>query len=181
MPFFLEEKECSSALEKFKSVLIIPCRFCPAASLSVIKKQPYIELFSHFLKTESYEQYIKTIEFDLNKKGIKTGVFKSHLIHQFIICGWTSNRRNQLMNYANEYEAFFVLGCDGAAQSVQDAVKSSACKVINGMETIGIMSMKPTFALPCSISLELDSVSPVIFAENDIKSEKKVEVGSSVY
>ena len=60
MPFCLKEIEDFPELEECKSVLIIPCRFCPAASLAVSRNEPYIELFRRFLKTASFEKFIKT-------------------------------------------------------------------------------------------------------------------------
>ena len=71
MPFCLKEIEDFPELEVCKSVLIIPCRFCPAASLAVSRDEPYIELFRRFLKTASFEQLIKTMKSDLEKKGVK--------------------------------------------------------------------------------------------------------------
>jgi hypothetical protein len=57
MPFLLKDVDVVSEVARFKSVLIIPCRFCPAASLAVQNKEPYIALFNSFLKTASYKHY----------------------------------------------------------------------------------------------------------------------------
>jgi hypothetical protein len=63
MPFYFRTKEDLSEFAQFKSVLIVPCRFCPAASSAVSNNEPYIKLFSNFLKTDSYEKHIsKTAE-----------------------------------------------------------------------------------------------------------------------
>jgi hypothetical protein len=159
MPFYLEEIEDISELDRFESVLIIPCRFCPAASLAVGKNEPYIELFRRFLKTASFEQFIKTMKSDFEEKGVKTDVFKSHLPHQFVLCGWTSKRRQKLLKYAKKYEALLVLGCEAAVQTIRDTVKSTSCQVLQGMKTMGIMSIKPSFKLPCYISLEMESLT----------------------
>ena len=166
MPFCLKEIDDFTELDECKSVLIIPCRFCPAASLAVSKNEPYIELFRRFLKTASFEHLIKTTKSDLEKKGLKTDVFKSHLPHQFVLCGWTSKRRQKLLKYAKKYEALLVLGCEAAVQTIRDSVKSTSCKVLQGMKTMGVMSIKPSFKLPCNISLELDSLTPMVHLEN---------------
>ena len=165
MPFYLEEIEEIPELDDFKSVLIIPCRFCPAASLAVSKNEPYIQLFRRFLKTASYEQFIKIIKSNLEKKGIKTDVFRSHLPHQFVLCGWTSKRRQMMLERVNKYEAVLVLGCEGAVKTVRDTINSTSCQVFQGMKTMGLMSIKPSFNLPCNISLKLDSVTPMVYQE----------------
>jgi len=43
MPFCFEEKDVISELNGVKSALIIPCRFCPAASAAVKNNKPYFE------------------------------------------------------------------------------------------------------------------------------------------
>ena len=52
MPFCFEEKNVLSELAGCKSVLIVPCRFCPAASAAVKNDKPYVELFRRLLKTK---------------------------------------------------------------------------------------------------------------------------------
>lgn len=48
MPVYLKDINEFQELEKFKSVLIVPCRFCPAASAAVRSEEPYIQFASHF-------------------------------------------------------------------------------------------------------------------------------------
>ncbi len=163
MPYYLKEMEDMSELIKFESVLIIPCRFCPAASMAVSKNEPYIQLFRGLLKTAAYEELIKTMKSDLVKKGVRTDVFKSRLLHQFVLCSWTEKRRDKLSELAEKYDALLVLGCEATVKTIQDALKSTSCKVFQGMKTMGLMSIKPRFQLPCNISLELDSLTPVSF------------------
>jgi len=122
MPAYLKDLREFSELEKFKSVLIVPCRFCPAASLAVRSSQPYFEFFRKFLKTASYEEHIKSIKSGLEKKGVSTDVFRSRWLHQFVVCMWTSKRRKQVAKPAGEYDALVVLGCEAAVQTVYDAV-----------------------------------------------------------
>jgi hypothetical protein len=42
MPFYLKDRDISSDIATVHFVLIVPCRFCPAASLAVRERQPYI-------------------------------------------------------------------------------------------------------------------------------------------
>ena len=162
MPVYLKDINEFTELEKFESILIVPCRFCPAASLAVRRNKPYFEFFRRFLKTASYEQLIETIKSNLEKKGVKTDVFKSKLLHQFVDCTWTSRRRKKLSEHARKYEALVVLGCEAAVQTIHDSVKSTSCKVFQGMRSEGIMTVKPSYSLPCNISLELDKIIPLV-------------------
>ena len=167
MPVYLKDINEFQELEKFESVLIVPCRFCPAASFAVRRNEPYFEFLKKFLKTASYEEYISATRSDLEKKGVRTDVFKSHWPHQFVVCMWTSRRRKKLMKRAMKYEALVVMGCEAAAETVSDAVKSTPCQVFQGMRTEGIMSIKPLFRRPCSILLQLNSVTPILHPEKN--------------
>jgi len=161
MPIYLNDSDVLPEIADFKSVLIVPCRFCPAASCALRSNEPYIELFRRFLKTASYERLIKSMKSSFKQKGIKTSVFKSNLPHQFILCLWTSKRRKKLLKVAKKFEALVVMGCEAAVQTVRDSVKSTACQVFHGMKSEGVMSVKPEFHLPCNILLQLDSITPI--------------------
>lgn len=77
MPFYLKESNILPQVAGLTSVLIVPCRFCPASSLAVSEKKPYIELFRKFLKTAAYESFIQALKRRLNNEGIKTAVLSS--------------------------------------------------------------------------------------------------------
>jgi hypothetical protein len=159
MPFILSAIDDTTAYEQYESVLIVPCRFCPAASAAVKNHEPYFEIFKRFLKTGSYERFIMSLKSRLEQKGIKTGIFKSRWLHQFVLCMWTRRRRAALKKRARNYDALVVLGCEAAVQTVRDAVKPSSCKVHQGVETEGIMSVQPRFSLPCNLHLNIESIS----------------------
>jgi hypothetical protein len=167
MPVYLHATNDFSGLAKFKSVLIVPCRFCPAASLAVSRRAPYFDFFPNFLKTPAYEQYLGSVESTLVNMGIKTRTFKSYLPHQFVTCMWTRRRRAKLRQVARNYEAVLVMGCEAALNTVQDAIDSAASRVFQGMRTEGIMSIKPLFHLPCSVSLELNRITPLLHKRNN--------------
>ncbi|UCC78272.1 MAG: hypothetical protein JSW64_08260 [Candidatus Zixiibacteriota bacterium] len=160
MPFIFKGYKDISEYYQFESVLIVPCRFCPAASSAVRNNETYIKLFRRFMKTDSYERYVESLKSGLEKKGIRTDVFRSRLIHQFVLCMWTSGRRKKLMKYAKKYDAMIVLGCEAAMQTVRDSIGSSSCRVIQGMESEGVMSIQPRFSLTGNITLELESITP---------------------
>ncbi|MDH3328076.1 MAG: hypothetical protein OEM01_02470 [Desulfobulbaceae bacterium] len=60
-----------------------------------------------------------------------------------------------------QHEAVIVLGCDSATETVRDSVKSTACKVIEGMEVAGIMNATLRFHLPCNVSFEDCKIIPI--------------------
>lgn len=159
MPFILNAIDDTAAYEQFDSVLIIPCRFCPAASAAVKNNEPYFEVFRRFLQTGPYERFIKNLRTKLESNGIKADVFKSRWLHQFVLCMWTSRRRAALKKRARDYDALVVLGCEAAVQTIRDAIKPNSCQVLQGVQTEGIMSVNPRFSLPCNLTLDIESVS----------------------
>jgi hypothetical protein len=74
---------------------------------------------------------------------------------------WTSAQRKKLQEAVKKYEAVIVLGCDSATETVCDAVKSTDCKVIEGMEVAGIMNATLRFHLPCNVSFDDCKVIPI--------------------
>jgi hypothetical protein len=165
MPFYFDVTDVIPEVVNFKSVMIVPCRFCPAASMAVRSNEPYIEFPRRSLKTASYERLIKTMRQAFENRGIKTSVFKSNLLHQFVLCMWTSKRRKKLLERAKKHEALVVMGCEAAVETVRNSVESAKCHVIQGMKSEGIMSIQPKFSLPCNIRLELEGVTPYIHPE----------------
>jgi hypothetical protein len=159
MPVYLTATDAVEQAAGCRSVLIVPCRFCPAASCAVQSREPYIEPLRRMLKTAAYERFIKELTGRFEKKGLETSVFKSRLLHQFVLCMWTSRRRNKLLKRAAGYDAVVVLGCEAAGETVRRALRSTDCKVIQGMESAGIMSIKPVVRLPGKLSLQLESIT----------------------
>jgi len=162
MPVYLKDIHDFRQLEQFQSVLIVPCRFCPAASLALRNNEPSFEFFRHLLQTDAYERYIETMKSELGKKGVKADVFRSRVPHQFVVCMWTRRRRKQLMRRAKKYDALVVLGCEAAVQTILDSVDTASLQVVQGMRTEGIMSILPRFQWPGSITLQLNSVTPLL-------------------
>ena len=161
MPFYLKESNIVSKVAGLQSVLIVPCGFCPAASLAVREKKPYIELFRKLLRTEAYDSFIQALRRRLEEKGIKTDVFKIRLPHHFVACMWTSGRRGKLAKRAAEFDGVVVLGCDAMVENVSDHVRSDDCRVIQGMEAEGIMNVVPAVSFPFNISLVVQGITCV--------------------
>jgi hypothetical protein len=166
MPFYLKETDIRSQVAGLRSVLIVPCRFCPAASLAVREQQPYIQLFRRFLRTEAYESFIRALKRRLENEGIRAVVFDSKLPHQLVACMWTSRRRSKLARRAAEFDGVVVLGCEAAVETVREAIRPSECRVIKGMNTEGIMNVLPKLSFPFNISLVVQGMTPVEMKES---------------
>ena len=114
---------------------------------------------------------IQIMESRLRENGVNTKIFKSIPYHQWFMCMWTSGKRKKLQKCAKEYDAVIVLGCESATETVRDVVKSNDCKVIEGMETAGIMNAQLRFHLPGNVSFENCKTVPI--------SQQKKEEGMS--
>lgn len=169
MPVLLDQITDLEELSHFDSVLIVPCRFCPAASLALKTGRPYFEVWPRLMKTAAYEEYVLDLKNDLRSRGVRAEVFRSRIIHQFVICMWTEQRRRKLARRAMNYQAVVVLGCEAAMQTIHDAIKDTPCRLFQGMRNQGIMSIKPRLSFPLDISLKLDSLTPYLrpHPEND--------------
>ena len=161
MPIHFNVRDVVSEVAGLRSALIVPCYMCPAVTVSVREKKPFIELFKSFLKSVPYDQYIATLRSRLEEKGVKTKVFKSAPSHEWFMCMWTSGKRNKLQKCAEKYDAVIVLGCDSAIETVREAVQSTGCKVIAGMEVAGIMNAQIRFHLPGNVSFDNCRIVPI--------------------
>jgi len=154
MPIHLSDVDVASEVEGLGSALIVPCYMCPAVTVAVREKKPFIQLFRHFLKSAPFEQYLTTLQSRLEEHGVKSDVFKSIPSHEWFMCMWTSGKRKKLRKRAKRYDAVIVLGCDSATETVREAVEATDCKVIKGMEVAGIMNADIRFRLPGNVSFE---------------------------
>jgi hypothetical protein len=174
MPFILETNDVLPELGECTSVLIVPCRFCPAASMAVKTDEAYIEFPRRVLKTASYERQIAEMTEVFTQHGITTEVFRSHLLHQFVLCMWTGRRRQALLERAKDFDAVVVMGCEAATATVRGTLESTSCTVISGLRSEGIMSIQPKFSLPCTVRLELESVTPFVHPDGENTAASQV-------
>jgi hypothetical protein len=161
MPIHLNDLDVVSEVAGLSSALIVPRNMCPAVTVAVREEKPFIQFFRSFLKSPPFDQHIRALQSRLGEEGVNTKVFKSNLPHQWFLCMWTSGRRKKLQKYAKQYEAVIVLGCDSATETARDSVKSTGCKVIQGMEVVGFMNAKLRFHLPCNVSFEGCKIIPI--------------------
>ncbi len=174
MPFILEARDVLPEVSDSQSVLIVPCRFCPAASMAVKSDESYIEFPRRALKTASYERQIVEMKDAFAERGIETDVFESHLVHQFVLCMWTGRRRQALLERAKEFDAVVVMGCEAATATVRSTLESTSCNVISGLSSEGIMSIQPKFSLPCTVRLELESITPFVYPEGEDSAARQM-------
>jgi hypothetical protein len=167
MPIQLDDLDIVSEVAGLRSALIVPCNMCPAVTVALREEKPFIQLFRSFLKSVPFEEHIRALQSRLKKAGVSTKVFKSSLPHHFFVCMWTSGRRKRLQKYAQQHDAVIVLGCDSATDTVREAVKSTGCKVIQGMEVVGFMNAKPRFHFPCNVSFEDGKLIPIPQHKNE--------------
>jgi hypothetical protein len=170
MPIHFNDLDVVSEVAGLRSALIVPCYMCPAVTVSVREKKPFIQFFRNLLKSAPFEQYITTLQSRLEEQGVKTKVFRSMPSHEWFMCMWTSGKRKKLQKCAEQYDAVIVLGCDSATETVRDVVKSTDCKVVEGMEVAGIMNAQIRFHLPGNVSFENCKTVPI--------SQQKQEEGA---
>jgi hypothetical protein len=159
MPIHFDDLDVVSEVAGLSSALIVPCNMCPAVTVAVREKKPFIQFFRNFLKSASFEHYIRALQSRLREKGVKTKVFKSTPYHQWFMCMWTSEKRKKLQICAKQYDAVVVLGCESATETVRDVVKDR--KVIEGMEVTGIMNAELRFHLPGNVCFENCKIVPI--------------------
>lgn len=161
MPLHFEDLDVVSAAKDSKSALIVPCNMCPGATVADRENKPFLRLFKDFLKSAPFEKYISTLQDRLLEQGVRSKVFKSHLPHQWFLCMWTAARQKKLQKHARRYDTVVVLGCESATRTVRDSIGSANCKLIEGMETTGIMNTKLSMRFPCDICFKDSKVIPI--------------------
>lgn len=161
MPIHLHDLDVVSQAAGVESALIVPCNLCPAVTVAVNQKQPFMKLFRSVLKSAPFERYIKDLQSRLSDSGVTTKVFKSNIYHQWFLCMWTDRRRRKLQKQAKQYDAVIVLGCDTANETVRDAVEPTGARVIEGMQVAGLMNAKLSFQLPANISFKDCRIIPI--------------------
>jgi len=161
MPIHFHDVDVTAETDGVSSALIVPCNMCPAVTVAVREKKPFMQLFKSVLKSAPFEQYIKNLQLQLSEKGVESTVFRSSLYHQWFLCMWTQAKRSKLRKQARDYDAVVVLGCESATETVREAVEPSGCKVIEGMQIEGIMNAQLAFHLPCNISFDECRIVPI--------------------
>ncbi|MHC4232437.1 MAG: hypothetical protein ACYSUS_00010 [Planctomycetota bacterium] len=161
MPIHLNDLDVLTEAIGVSSALIVPCNMCPAVSVAIRKKKPFMQFFRSVIKSQPFEEYLREMQSRLKAEGIKTKVFRSIFYHQWFLCIWTAARRKKLKKQMAHYDAVIVLGCDSATETIRDLVESTDCKIIEGMKTAGITNAKPRLRLPCDVYFEDCKTIPI--------------------
>lgn len=168
MPLVMNDMDITPKLTGLRSVLIVPCNMCPAVSVAIREKKPFMQLGKGLFRSAPFHQYLQALQSRLQEKGIKAKVFKSRLYHNWFMCMWTAHQRNRLKRVARQFDAVIVLGCASATEIVLQLVKLIDCKVIEGMEVVGITNAQLRFKFPATISFADCKVIPLSqHQEND--------------
>lgn len=160
MPINLEPKDISADLSNAHSVLIVYCPVCPQFSLAMQKDSPWLEFFKNGLKTKALEDHIREIRSPLEDREVRTGVFTMRLPLP-TMCLWTRGQRNRLLERARDYEVVVVLGCDSAAFTAQQVLKDTHCRVILGMQMVGITNATVAHRFPLTFELKETTRVPI--------------------
>lgn len=162
MPLYLNDLDVVAEVDGVESALIVACYMCPAVHLAAREGRPFLRLFNDFVKSAPFEEHMKGIQEALRAIDVNTSLYRS-----LFICMWPVSRRRKLAKYAEKYDAVVVLACDSATETVREAVKSTGCKVIRGMEVAGITNVKMRFGLPCDISFQDCKMVPIAETRSD--------------
>ena len=84
MPLHLEDVDVVPEVEGLSSALIIPCNMCAAATVSMNEEKPFLQIFSNFLKSVPFDEYIKRLQGRLKEKEVTSTLFKSNLPYQWL-------------------------------------------------------------------------------------------------
>ena len=161
MPIYLEPTSDLSALYEFTSVLIVLCPMCPAVSLAVRDKKPYMEFVRHVFGTASLDEHLEKLKDDLEGHGVRTGFFTSYLPLP-LMCLWSEGQRGKLAKAVRGYEAVAIVGCDAATVNAANVLEGTGVKLVQVMEVAGIVTAIPKLERPFNLTLKItgkDSVA----------------------
>jgi hypothetical protein len=143
MPIHFEDQDVVSEAAGLRSALIVPCNLCPAVTVAARQNEPFMRFFRSPVKSAPFEEYLKAMQSRLDEKGVQSKVFRSSIYHQWFMCMWTER-----------------LGCDSATETVREVVAADV-KVIEGMNTTGIMNGRMSFRLPDKLVFDGCKVVPI--------------------
>jgi hypothetical protein len=160
MPFYVKEVDVVDEVARHDSVLVVVCRFCPAASLATRTGRTYLSPLRRGLDTPVFEEYVDDLVDRLEARGVRAEVVRGN-VRNFAVCMWTAARKERLRKLAAERDAVLVLGCRGALETVGKMVESTGCRIYHGMEDEAVLSVTPKVSFPLRITLEPFSMTPV--------------------
>jgi len=161
MPIHFEDLDAVSDVKGLNSVLIVPCNMCAAATVADREGKPFLQPFRHFLKSAPFDRHIKRLRSRLKYEGVDSELFRCDIPHQWFLCLCTPGRRRKLAKMAGKHDAAIVLGCESAMKTVRDAAWSTNCRVVPGMETVGILNTRPKLSWTGNLTFESSEIVPL--------------------
>ncbi len=155
MPIYLEPRDVTDDLEDFKSVLIVSCPICPPMSMAMQTKKPFIDFFKHGIKTEVFEDYIKSIREPLEQLGVHTDVYTTRAPSP-LMCLWTEGQRSRLLKRVEGHDAVLVVGCNSAIHVVKDILKDTECQIFPAMQMKAIANATMKFQFPLKVKFDMN-------------------------
>jgi len=70
MPIHFNDLDIIKEVAGLSSALIVPCYMCPAVTVAVREKKPFIRFFRNFLKSAPFDQYMTTLQSQLKEHGL---------------------------------------------------------------------------------------------------------------
>lgn len=181
MPLHFDDIDVLSQVEGLRSALIVPCNMCPAVTVAVRDRKPFLQIFQNFLKSAPFDEYLAAMQGRLAEAGVRTKVFRSILPHSWFLCFWTAARQKKLKRCAQQYDGVIVLGCQSATITVRNSLIPSTCKVIEGMTVSGIMNATLSFSFPGNVSFEGSTIISLASAEKKgrVQSLRNIPVSAA--
>ena len=152
MPIHLQTRDLSSELADARSVLIVTCPVCPQVSLAMQTASPWLELGRRGLKTAALEAHIRDLRDGLAERGVRTGVFTTRFPLP-TMCLWTRGQRDRMQSRAEGHDTVVVMGCDSATHTAREALQGTQCRVVQGMEWVGISNAIVSYRFPLTFEL----------------------------
>lgn len=177
MPIYLEPRDVTVDLKEFNSVLIVSCPICPPMSMAMQTKKPFIDLFKSGIKTEAFEDYIKSIRAPLEEQGVHTDVYTTRAPSP-LMCLWTEGQRKRLLKRVKGHDAVLVVGCNSAIHVVKDILKDTDCKIYPAMQMKAIANATMKFQFPFKVKFDMNPLkkkSKVHSHEESVNEERDKE------
>ena len=152
MPLNLAPRDVADELTDASSVLIVYCPVGPPVSLAMLREAPLMDLLTGGFRTGAFEDHIAEIRDDLRQRGVRTGVFFTYAPIP-TMCLWSRGQRARLRKRAEGYDAALVLGCDSATHTARQVLAETTCRVIQGMDIVGISNARLEYEFPAKINL----------------------------
>lgn len=175
MPILLQPTDLTSQLERFGSVLIVSCPVCPAVSMAIARNEPLFDFLKYGFKTDALEDHIKSIQADLEGRGVRTAAFATRWPHP-LMCLWTTRQRDRLRKRAMSFEAVLVLGCQSAAMTAEDALSDSDCEVFLGMREVGLTNASVRYRPPARVELDVHALPDNPFRQSKRQGQGDKEI-----